>query len=145
LQANRDEYVSPLATRYAPEAMRRNFSDLNKFRTWRRLWVALAESQKELGLPITGEQLDELRRHVDDVDFEAAARFEKELRHDVMAHIHAYAAQCPKAAGIIHLGATSAFVTDNTDVILMHRAAELIRAQLGSAMSKLSAFARKYA
>jgi adenylosuccinate lyase len=145
LQANRDEYVSPLATRYAPEAMRRNFSDLNKFRTWRRLWVALAESQKELGLPITGEQLDELRRHVDDVDFEAAARFEKELRHDVMAHIHAYAAQCPKAAGIIHLGATSAFVTDNTDVILMHLAAELIRAQLGSAMSKLSAFARKYA
>jgi adenylosuccinate lyase len=125
--------------------MRRNFSDLNKFRTWRRLWVALAESQKELGLPITNEQIKELRSHEEDVDFEAAARFEKELRHDVMAHIHAYGAQCPKAAGIIHLGATSAFVTDNTDVILVHQAAKLIRTQLLSVMKELSGFARKYA
>ncbi len=145
MQLDREEYASPLSTRYAPEAMRRNFSDLNKFRTWRRLWVALAESQKALGLPITDEQVEELRKHADDVDFEAAAHFEKELRHDVMAHIHAYGAQCPKAAGIIHLGATSAFVTDNTDIILIHRAAKLIRTQLASVMKELSGFARKYA
>jgi adenylosuccinate lyase len=145
VQTNKEEYESPLASRYAPEAMRRNFSALTKFRTWRRLWLALAESQKELGLPITDKQTDELRNHIDDVDFEAAARFEKELRHDVMAHIHAYGAQCPKAAGIIHLGATSCFVTDNTDVILIHKATDLLKAQIASVIRALSKFALSYA
>lgn len=145
MQDSYEEYVSPLVVRYAPVAMRRNFSALTKFRTWRRLWIALAESQKELGLPITDEQLDELRGHGDDVDFETAAKFEKELRHDVMAHIRAYAQQCPKAAGIIHLGATSCFVTDNTDVILMHEAVRLVRAQIGSVVRALVDFARKHA
>jgi adenylosuccinate lyase len=125
--------------------MRRNFSALNKFRTWRRLWVALAESQKELGLPVTGEQVKELRSRADDVNFERAAAFEKELRHDVMAHIRAYGEQCPKAAGVIHLGATSAFVTDNTDVVLIQRALGLLKVQMLNTIKVLSEFARSHA
>jgi adenylosuccinate lyase len=145
VQRNYEEYESPFVTRYAPQAMRRNFSALKKFRTWRRLWVALAESQKELGLPVSDSQIDELRKHADDVNFEVAAKFEKELRHDVVAHIRAYARQCPKAAGIIHLGATSCFVTDNTDVIVICEAVRLVRVQLLSVVKALSDFARKYA
>jgi adenylosuccinate lyase len=125
--------------------MRRNFSAARKFRTWRKLWIALAEGQKELGLPISEEQVKELRKHSDDVDFKTAARFEKELRHDVMAHIRAYGEQCPKAAGIIHLGATSAFVTDNADVIVIRDAAKILRTQAVSVLRALSGFAGKYA
>lgn len=145
MQVDYQEYESPFVTRYAPESMRRNFSALKKFRTWRRLWIALAESQKELGLPVTDEQVAELRKHAGDVNFEAAAKFEKELRHDVMAHIRAYGQQCPGAAGIIHLGATSCFVTDNTDVIVIREALRLVRVQLLSVVKALSDFARKYA
>lgn len=145
MKTNREEYESPLVTRYSPEAMRRNFSAAKKFRTWRRLWIALAEGQKELGLPITEQQLKELEKHADDIDFEAAARFEKELRHDVMAHIHAFGQQCPTATGIIHLGATSAYVTDNADVIIIHDAVKTLRIQLLSVISELAGFARKHA
>lgn len=145
MQVNYEEYESPFTGRYTPGSMRRVFSALNKFQTWRRLWIALAESQKELGLPVTDRQVEELEKHAGDIDFKAAARLEKELRHDVMAHIKAYGEQCPNAAGIIHLGATSAFVTDNTDVIVMRDAAKLVRTQLVSVMSALSQFARRHA
>jgi len=140
-----DEYQSPFSTRYAPEAIRRCFGDRKKFVTWRRLWIALAESQKELGLPVTEEQIKELRANAENVDFKSAAGWEKKLRHDVMAHIKAYGEQCPKAAGIIHLGATSCFVTDNTDVIVLHEAANLVRSQVLSVARELSRFAREHA
>ncbi|HVS18019.1 MAG TPA: adenylosuccinate lyase [Planctomycetota bacterium] len=139
-----ETYQSPLSTRYASEAMRRNFSDLERFRTWRRLWIALAECEAELGLDITPEQLDELRAHADDVDLEAAARHERALRHDVMAHVHAWGEQCPRARPIIHLGATSCFVTDNSELIAIRRGLELVRGQLVSLIGVLRGFALEW-
>lgn len=137
-------YTSPLGTRYASAAMRANFSDQTKFRTWRELWIALAEASQELGLGITDEQLDELRAHREDVDLEAAARYEKELRHDVMAHVHAWGDQCPTARPIIHLGATSCYVGDNTDLIVMREGLRLIRGQLVGVLGAMAAFAREW-
>lgn len=117
-----DSYESPLCSRYAGKKMQQIFSADNKFSTWRRLWLALAESEQELGLNITDEQLDEMRAHLTDIDYELAAKKEHELRHDVMAHIHTFGAACPKAMPIIHLGATSCYVGDNTDIILQRQA-----------------------
>lgn len=139
-----DSYQNPLITRYASSAMSRIFSPQRKFSTWRRLWVALAEAEAELGLPITPEQVDELKRHVDDIDFEAAARHERRLRHDVMAHIHAYGDVCPNARAIIHLGATSCYVTDNTDLLLLRDALSLVRDRLVSVIDRLARFAVEY-
>ncbi len=138
-----DSYQNPLCTRYAGKEMQRIFSDQQKFSTWRRLWLALAESEQALGLPITDAQLDEMRLHLDDIDYDMAARKEKELRHDVMAHVHTFAAACPKAAPIIHLGATSCYVGDNTDVLNQRDALLLIRRKLLSVMRALADFAGK--
>jgi adenylosuccinate lyase len=142
--AGRAAYASPFALRWAGRAMLENWGELKKFRTWRRLWVALAEAQQELGLNITEEQIAELRAHQDDVDFEAAAAYEAELRHDVMAHVRAYGDQCPSARAIIHLGATSAYVGDNTDLMLMRDGLRLLVGPLGSACRDLADFARRY-
>ena len=139
-----DSYQNPLCTRYAGKDMQRIFSDQQKFSTWRKLWLALAESEQTLGLPITDAQLDEMRLHLDDIDYDLAARKEKELRHDVMAHVHTFAAACPKAAPIIHLGATSCYVGDNTDVLNQRDALLLIRRKLLSVMRTLADFAGKY-
>ena len=136
-------YENPLCGRYAGEEMKRLFSDDFKFSTWRRLWLALAESEQALGLPITDEQLDELRAHLDDIDYESAARHEHEVRHDVMAHVLTYGEACPKARGIIHLGATSCYVGDNTDVIRMREGLRLIRRLLLTAIAELAAFAER--
>lgn len=122
-----DRYVSPLSERYASREMQYIFSPEKKFKTWRRLWIALAETERELGLPITQEQIDELREYQDDINFEVAKEREKEVRHDVMSHVYAYGVQCPKAKGIIHLGATSCYVGDNTDLIIMSEALLLVR------------------
>ncbi|HVW39447.1 MAG TPA: adenylosuccinate lyase, partial [Pirellulales bacterium] len=112
---DRELYDNPLIARYASQEMSRLWGPERKFQTWRRLWVMLAEAEAELGLPVSAEQIAELKAHVEDIDFEAAARYERKLRHDVMAHVHAYGDVCPQARGIIHLGATSCYVTDNTD------------------------------
>jgi adenylosuccinate lyase len=120
------------------------FSSQKKFSTWRRLWVILAESERELGLNITQEQIDELAAHTDDIDFERAAELERSLRHDVMAHVHTYGEQCPTAAGIIHLGATSCYVTDNTDVIIMREALQLVASKLVTVIRQLEAFALEW-
>ena len=141
---NKSAYESPLSSRYASDKMQYVFSPDKKFSTWRRLWVALARAEMELGLPITQEQIEELEAHITDIDYELAARKERELRHDVMAHIHTYGAQCPKAMPIIHLGATSCYVGDNTDVILMREGLELIRDQLVRVLDALSRFAHRY-
>ena len=138
-----DSYQNPLCTRYAGKDMQRIFSDQQKFSTWRKLWLALAESEQALGLPITDAQLDEMRLHLDDIDYDLAARKEKELRHDVMAHVHTFAAACPKAAPIIHLGATSCYVGDNTDILNQRDALLLIRRKLLSVMRALADFAGK--
>lgn len=138
-----DSYQNPLCTRYAGKDMQRIFSDQQKFSTWRKLWLTLAESEQALGLPITDAQLDEMRLHLDDIDYDLAARKEKELRHDVMAHVHTFAAVCPKAAPIIHLGATSCYVGDNTDVLNQRDALLLIRRKLLSVMLTLADFAGK--
>lgn len=140
----RDVYQSPLITRYASKEMAKIFSDDEKFKTWRRLWVALAKSQRELGLAISDEQIEEMEKNIENINYEDAERFEKEFRHDVMAHIHAYGLLCPKAKPIIHLGATSAFVDDNTDIILMDRGLQLIEKKLLKAIKVLSEFALKY-
>ena len=134
-------YTNPLVERYASNEMSRIFSPQYKFQTWRRLWVALAEAEAEIGLDINDAQLDELRAHVEDINFEFAEAQEKKLRHDVMAHIRAYGEQCPQARGIIHLGATSAFVGDNTDLIQMRQALHLVRTRLVNAMDTLAQFA----
>ena len=138
-------YENPLCGRYAGKEMQYIFSDKSKFTTFRKLWVLLASCEKDLGLPITDEQIKELKDHIDDIDFEAAARIEKEVRHDVMAHVKAYGAQCPNAAKIIHLGATSCYVGDNTDVILMDKALKTVIAKTVSVIKNLSEFALKYA
>jgi adenylosuccinate lyase len=137
-------YESPLASRYASREMLYLFSPDKKFMTWHKLWVALARGEMELGLPITKEQVAELEAHMNEVDYEAAERWEKKLRHDVMAHIHAYGEQCPKAMPIIHLGATSCYVGDNTDIILMREGLYLLRDKLVKVLSYLGGFADKY-
>lgn len=141
---NKNSYETPLCSRYASAEMRYLFSPDKKFSTWRRLWVALARGEMELGLPVTAQQVAELEAHVDDIDYDAADRWEKTLRHDVMAHIHAYGEQCPKAMPIIHLGATSCYVGDNTDIILMREALTLLRDKLVKILSYLTAFADHY-
>ena len=127
-------YESPLNTRYASREMIENFSPDKKFKLWRRLWIALAESEKELGLNITDEQINELKKYKDDINYDVAIKKEKEVRHDVMAHVHAYGEQCKRARPIIHLGATSCFVGDNTDIILMRDALNIIRKKLINAL-----------
>ncbi len=139
-----DRYENPLCKRYASREMQRIFSDDMKFSTWRRLWIALAESEKELGLNITDEQIDEMKQHITDIDYETAAKREKEVRHDVMAHIYTFGLACPKARPIIHLGATSCYVGDNTDIIQQKAALELIRQKLLTAISALADFAEKH-
>lgn len=139
-----DRYTSPLSERYASKEMQYIFSSDKKFTTWRKLWIALAEGQKELGLNITDEQIEELRLFADDINYDTARKMERELRHDVMAHIHAYGEQCPKARGIIHLGATSCYVGDNTDIILMKEGLELVRKRLIGTIDVLSRFAMDY-
>ena len=137
-------YESPLSSRYASREMLYLFSPDKKFTTWRRLWIALARAEMKLGLPITQAQIDELEQHKDDIDYEAAARYERQLRHDVMAHIHAFGDLCPTAMPIIHLGATSCFVGDNTDVILMREGLELLRGKLVNLIDRLTKFAMEY-
>ena len=139
-----ENYSSPLSERYASREMQFIFSAQKKFSTWRRLWVAIAEVEQELGLNITDEQLDELRAHVDDINFEVAKEREKIVRHDVMSHVYAYGVQCPKAKGIIHLGCTSCYVGDNTDMILMREALLLVRRKLVNVIAELADFAEKY-
>ncbi len=138
-------YETPFSSRYASKEMQYLFSPDNKFRTWRRLWVALARTEQELGLPITDEQIAELEAHVDDINYDVAAAREKEVRHDVMAHVYAYGQQCPKAKGIIHLGATSCYVGDNTDLIILYDALRLVRKKLVNAIALLARFAEEYA
>ena len=139
-----DRYQSPLSERYASREMQYIFSPEKKFRTWRKLWIALAETEKELGLPITQEQIDELKAHKDDINFDVAKEREKLVRHDVMSHVYAYGLQCPNAKGIIHLGATSCYVGDNTAIILMTEALKLVRKKLVNVMAELASFAEKY-
>lgn len=139
-----DKYISPLSERYAGKEMQYIFSPDKKFKTWRRLWIALAKAEKELGLNISSEQIEELEKFKDDINFEVAKEREKIVRHDVMSHVYAYGVQCPKAKGIIHLGATSCYVGDNTDIILMDEALKLVRVKLVNVMYKLSRFAFKY-
>lgn len=139
-----DRYVSPLSERYASREMQYIFSPDMKFRTWRRLWIALAETEKELGLPITQEQIDELKSYADDINYEVAKERERQVRHDVMSHVYAYGVQCPKAKGIIHLGATSCYVGDNTDIIIMREALQLVKKKLVNVIAELSKFADQW-
>ena len=141
---NYDGYTSPLSQRYASKEMQYLFSQNKKFRTWRKLWIALAETEKELGLNITQEQIDELKAHQDDINYADAEQREKEVRHDVMSHVYAYGLQCPKAKGIIHLGATSCYVGDNTDIIIMRDALDLLHRKLVNVIAKLAQFAEEY-
>ena len=141
---NYDGYTSPLSQRYASKEMQYLFSQNKKFRTWRKLWIALAETEKELGLNITQEQIDELKAHQDDINYEDAEAREKLVRHDVMSHVYAYGLQCPKAKGIIHLGATSCYVGDNTDLIIMRDALSLVRRKVVNVIARLAGFARTY-
>lgn len=139
-----DRYTSPLSERYASKDMQYIFSQDMKFKTWRKLWIALAEAEHELGLNITQEQIDELKEHQDDINYEVAKEREKLVRHDVMSHVYAYGTQCPKAKGIIHLGATSCYVGDNTDVIIMTEALKLVKKKLVNIINELSKFAMEY-
>ena len=139
------QYETPFSSRYASKEMQYLFSPDNKFRTWRRLWIALAQTEQELGLPITDEQIAELQAHADDINYDVAAAREKEVRHDVMAHVYAYGQQCPNAKGIIHLGATSCYVGDNTDLIILYDALRLVRKKLVNAIALLGKFAGEYA
>lgn len=140
----KNTYESPLSARYASKEMKYIFSPDKKFRTWRKLWIALAESEMELGLPITQEQIDELKAHADDINYEVAQEREKLVRHDVMSHVYAYGVQCPSAKGIIHLGATSCYVGDNTDIIIMTEGLQLIKNKLITVIRNLSKFADEY-
>ena len=142
--AEYNRYTSPLTGRYASKEMQYIFSQDNKFRTWRKLWIALAETEHELGLNITKEQIDELKAHQDEINYEVAEAREKEVRHDVMSHVYAYGVQCPNAKGIIHLGATSCYVGDNTDIIIMREGLELVHKKLVNVINELSKFAMKY-
>jgi adenylosuccinate lyase len=140
----RDAYENPLITRYASKQMSHLFSDDFKFKTWRKLWIALAEAEKELGLPITDEQIAELKAHAEDINYEVAEAREKVVRHDVMSHVYAYGEQCPAAKGIIHLGATSCYVGDNADIIAMDQAISLVETELVNVIANLTRFAQKY-
>ena len=139
-----DRYTSPLSERYASKEMQYIFSPDKKFRTWRKLWIALAETEKELGLDITDEQIEELKAHADDINYDVAKEREKVVRHDVMSHVYAYGKQCPKAKGVIHLGATSCYVGDNTDIILMSEALEIVRKKLINVIAELAKFADEH-
>lgn len=145
-----DRYTSPLSERYASKEMQYIFSQDMKFKTWRRLWIALAETEMELGLSENGkpvisrEQIDELKAHAEDINYEVAREREKLVRHDVMSHVYAYGQQCPKAAGIIHLGATSCYVGDNTDIIVMNEAMKLVHKKLVNVVAELAKFAENY-
>ena len=141
---NTDRYVSPLSERYASKEMQYIFSPDMKFRTWRKLWIALAETERELGLNITKEQIDEMKAHADDINYDVAKERERQVRHDVMSHVYAFGVQCPKAKGIIHLGATSCYVGDNTDIIVMTEALKLVRKKLVNVIAELSKFAAQY-
>ena len=141
---NTDRYVSPLSERYASKEMQYIFSPDMKFRTWRKLWIALAETERELGLNITQEQIDEMKAHADDINYDVAKERERQVRHDVMSHVYAFGVQCPKAKGIIHLGATSCYVGDNTDIIVMTEALKLVRKKLVNVIAELSKFAAPY-
>lgn len=140
----KNTYESPLCSRYASDEMQYIFSPDKKFVTWHKLWIALAKAEMQLGLPVTREQIDEMESHKDEIDYEYAAEMEKKLRHDVMAHVHTFGKQCPKAMPIIHLGATSCYVGDNTDIIIMREGLELIRSELVNVIYRLSEFADKY-
>ena len=142
--ADRDGYLSPFSTRYASSEMQHVFSENFKFRTWRRLWIALARAEKEMGLNITDEQICELEKYKDDINYDVAVEREKVVRHDVMSHVYAYGQQCPKAAPIIHLGATSCYVGDNTDVIIMREASKIIMDKAAQVVKNLAEFARQY-
>ena len=142
--AQHNRYISPFSTRYASDEMQYIFSDDNKFKTWRRLWIALAKAEKAQGLAITDEQIAELEAHKDDINYEDAIAREKLVRHDVMSHVYAYGLQCPKAKGIIHLGATSCYVGDNTDVIVMREALQLVRKKIIGVLANLAKFAEEY-
>ena len=144
MERNRDGYVSPLSTRYASREMQYLFSDNNKFRTWRRLWIALAKAERQLGLPITQEQIDQLESHRDDINYDVAEAREKQVRHDVMSHVYAYGQQCPDAEGIIHLGATSCYVGDNTDLLILRDASRLVLRKCAQVLRNLSSFASEY-
>ena len=139
-----DSYSSPFSERYASKEMQYIFSQDMKFRTWRKLWIALAEIEQELGLPITDEQIAQMKEHARDINYEEARAREKVVRHDVMSHVYAYGLQCPLAKGIIHLGATSCYVGDNTDIIIMREALALVRRKLINVLAKLAAFADEY-
>ena len=139
-----DRYDNPLTSRYASPEMAGLFGEQRKFGLWRRLWVVLAEAEREMGLAISQEQLDELKANVDNIDFKAAAAYERKLRHDVMAHIHAYGDVCPKARPIIHLGATSCYITDNADLILMREALELLARRVAAVIDQLGRFAHEH-
>lgn len=139
-----DIYKSPLSERYASKEMQYIFSPDKKFKTWRKLWIALAEVERELGLPVTEEQIEELKAHQEDINYDVAKQREKEVRHDVMSHVYAYGVQCPKAKGIIHLGATSCYVGDNTDIIIMTEALKLVRRKLVNVIAELAGFADRY-
>ena len=141
---NTDRYVSPLSERYASKEMQYIFSPDMKFRTWRKLWIALAETERELGLNITQEQIDEMKAHADDINYDVAKERERQVRHDVMSHVYAFGVQCPKAKGIIHLGATSCYIGDNTDIIVMTEALKLVRKKLVNVIAELSKFAAQY-
>ena len=141
---NTDRYVSPLSERYASKEMQYIFSPDMKFRTWRKLWIALAETERELGLNITQEQIDEMKAHADDINYDVAKERERQVRHDVMSHVYAFGVQCPKAKGIIHLGATSCYVGDNTDIIVKTEALKLVRKKLVNVIAELSKFAAQY-
>ena len=144
MEKDRQGYISPLSTRYASREMQYLFSDEHKFRTWRRLWIALAKAEQQLGLPITDAQIAELTAHAEDVNYEVAEERERLVRHDVMSHVYAYGQQCPAAAGIIHLGATSCYVGDNTDVLILRDAARIVLRKAAQVLRNLAAFARQY-
>lgn len=144
MAVNHDAYISPLSTRYASEEMQHIFSDNFKFRTWRKLWIALAKAENALGLDVTKEQIAELEAHAEDINYDVAVEREKQVRHDVMSHVYAYGQQCPNAAGIIHLGATSCYVGDNTDVVILREASKVVLKKCAQVMKNLAGFAEKY-
>ena len=144
MERNRDGYTSPLSTRYASKEMQYLFSDNNKFRTWRKLWIALAKAERQLGLNVTQEQIDQLEAHAEDINYDVAEAREKLVRHDVMSHVYAYGQQCPDAEAIIHLGATSCYVGDNTDILILRDASRLVLRKCAQVLRNLSAFAKRY-
>ena len=143
MQSSKDSYISPLSTRYASPEMQHIFSENFKFRTWRRLWIALAKAEKQLGLNITDEQIAEMEANRDNINYDVAEAREREVRHDVMSHVYAFGVQCPKAEPIIHLGATSCYVGDNTDIVILREASRIIMKKAAQVLKNLSEFALK--